>query len=349
VSATAAEIARLAGAFNLPHGRVPIIDGTPHWPWDEPVAHQRLVHVAQLAGIDLTGDEVWMDSGSNDAWRIGDRVVRICWRGDIDRLLREAALADVLPDSVPHAGVDDHGRDDELSWAVSPLVAGTSLSDLWATAPEHELRDLTRQSAAVLKVLHAWTPPADLLTMLREARQLPTADSLTLTGALASPTHPLQQQTLIAFLRGMPFVDSHLLDAAEERIQAAQAARMPTAEDDVFIHGDFTPGNILVDKGEITAVLDFEYARLGPAIDDLALPWIWTGQQSVTSRAGWLLDWLREDYPQLFQVPDLAVRRQIAEFGFALRCCIAWPPDRPEGQLDRTHPLHLLRRLASAN
>ena len=346
---TAAEIARLAGAFNLPHGQVPIIDGTPHWPWDEPVAHQRLVHVAQLAGIRLTGDEVLMDSGSNDAWRIGDRVVRICWRGDIDRLLRESAIADALPATVPHPRVDDCGRDDELSWAVSPLVAGTSLSDLWRTAPEDQLRELTRQSAEILRALHAWAPPADLATMLRQARQLPEADALSLAGVLAAPTHPVHQETLVAFLRSTPFVDGDLLDAAAERIKAAQAVLTPSADQDVFIHGDFTPGNILVDADQITAVLDFEYARLGPATDDLALPWIWVDQQSTSRRAELFLDWLREDYPELFQPPDLATRRLIAEFGFALCGCIVWPPDQPEDQLTPSHPLHLLRRLTTTN
>ena len=212
-----------------------------------------------------------------------------------------------------------------------------------------QLRELTRQSAEILKALHAWAPPADLATMLRQARQLPEADALSLAGVLAAPTHPVHQETLVAFLRSTPYVDGDLLDAAAERIKAAQSVLTPSADQDVFIHGDFTPGNILVDADQITAVLDFEYARLGPATDDLALPWIWVDQQSTSRRAELFLDWLREDYPEPFQAPDLATRRLIAEFGFALRCCIVWPPDQPENQLTPSHPLHLLRRLTTTN
>jgi len=78
------------------------------------------------------------------------------------------------------------------------------------------------------------------------------------------------------------------------------------------------------------------------------MPWIWIGQQSPGIRARRFLDWLQEDYPEPLQVPDFAARREIAEFGFALRVCIIWPPDRPESQLTPTHPLHQLRRLATA-
>lgn len=348
VSETSSEIAHLAGAFNLPRGEVPVIDGSPRWPWDEPVAHERLVHVAKLLGLGLTGDEFLMDSGSNDAWRIGDRVVRICWRGDIDRLVRESAIADVLPANVPHARVDDSGRDEALSWTVSPRVAGTSLADLWATTPGHQLRDLARQSAAMMRALHQWSAPGELTTTLRQAHQPREADALALVGALGAPTRHDHQDTMIEFLRSTPFMDGDLLDAASRRIQTAQAALAPLTEEDVFVHGDFTPGNILVDKGEITAVLDFEYARLAPATDESAMPWIWISQQPSNIRAERFLDWLLEDYPEPFQVPDLAVRREMAEFGFALRVCIVWPPDRPESDLTPAHPLHQLRRLATA-
>jgi aminoglycoside phosphotransferase len=170
---------------------------------------------------------------------------------------------------------------------------------------------------------------------------------LSVAGALTAPTHLAHLQAMVAYLRSTPFVDGDLLDAADQRLRTAHAGLTPFVAEDGFIHGDFTPGNILVDKGEITAVLDFEYARLGPATDDLALPWIWIDQHSASSRAERFVDWLNEDYPELFQVPDLALRREIAEFGFALCCCITWPPDRPEDELTPGHPLHLLRRLTN--
>lgn len=50
----------------------------------------------------------------------------------------------------------------------------------------------------------------------------------------------------------------------------------------VVVHGDFTPSNVIVDpsSGEIRAVIDWEFARLGSAVEDLAwLEWhlrIWS-------------------------------------------------------------------------
>ena len=86
-------IARFTGPYNLPGGMVPVVDGIPRWPWDEVVARRRLSQVAKLAGLRLTGDEVFVESGSNDTWFLsGDTVLQVCYRGDVDRLVREAEL-----------------------------------------------------------------------------------------------------------------------------------------------------------------------------------------------------------------------------------------------------------------
>ena len=95
-------IARFTGPYNLPGGVVPVVDGIPRWPWDEVVARRRLGQVAKLAGLRLTGDEVFVESGSNDTWFLsGETVLQVCYRGDVDRLVREAELLAVLPGSVP--------------------------------------------------------------------------------------------------------------------------------------------------------------------------------------------------------------------------------------------------------
>jgi len=47
-------IARFTGPYNLPGGKVPLVDGMPRWPWDEVVARRRLGQVAKLAGLRLS-------------------------------------------------------------------------------------------------------------------------------------------------------------------------------------------------------------------------------------------------------------------------------------------------------
>jgi hypothetical protein len=70
-------IARFTGPYNLPGGVVPVVDGIPRWPWDEAVARRRLGQVAKAAGLRLSGDEVFIESGSNDTWFVSG--IR-CWR-----------------------------------------------------------------------------------------------------------------------------------------------------------------------------------------------------------------------------------------------------------------------------
>lgn len=55
-------------------------------------------------------------------------------------------------------------------------------------------------------------------------------------------------------------------------IHAWLSAREPEAEAVVLVHGDFKPGNALVEDGRITAKLDWETAHLGDPLEDLG--WI---------------------------------------------------------------------------
>ena len=76
-------------SLNLPDGVVPVVDGIPRWPWDEVVVRRRLSKVAKLAGLRLTGDEVFVESGSNDTWFVpGDMVLQVCYRGEVGECIR---------------------------------------------------------------------------------------------------------------------------------------------------------------------------------------------------------------------------------------------------------------------
>jgi hypothetical protein len=125
-------IARFTGPYNLPGGVVPVVDGVPRWPWDELVARRRLGQVAKLAGLRLTGGEVFVESGSNDTWFLsGEAVLQVCYRGDVDRLVREAELLAVLPGGVPAPAVLDYGRDRLMSWLVVSRVRAATLWHAW--------------------------------------------------------------------------------------------------------------------------------------------------------------------------------------------------------------------------
>ena len=65
---------------------------------------RRLEIVRAAVPVDVAG-AVLAESWSNDTWLIGGSVLRVCWRGDRERLVREAMLLGSLPAAVPHAMV----------------------------------------------------------------------------------------------------------------------------------------------------------------------------------------------------------------------------------------------------
>ena len=152
---------------------------------------------------------------------------------------------------------------------------------------------------------------------------------------------------LISAAGSLPFVDHGVLDAAAARLRDLGDL---AGDGDVLLHGDFYLGNILVRDGRVSALIDFEFSRMGPR--DLELISVIRALDAET-RLGVprppLLAWLAEDYPGLFAAPDLGNRLWAYAIAYTIRHVIFWPPDRPEGGgLDPAHPLHTLRRLIDA-
>jgi Ser/Thr protein kinase RdoA (MazF antagonist) len=152
---------------------------------------------------------------------------------------------------------------------------------------------------------------------------------------------------LIAVARQLPFTDHGVLDAVAARLRDLGDL---AGHGDVLLHGDFYLGNILVHEGRVSALIDFEFSRLGPR--DLELISVIRALDAET-RLGVprppLLAWLAEDYPGLFAAPDLDNRLWAYAIAYTIRHIVFWPPDRPETDgLDPAHPLHTLRRLTHA-
>jgi hypothetical protein len=61
-----------------------------------------------------------------------------------------------------------------------------------------------------------------------------------------------------------------------------------------------------------------------------------------------VIRWIQDDYPKLFEAPDLDRRLWLYALAYTVRGIVFWPPDRPETELDQVHQLHRLRRLAKA-
>lgn len=293
-------------------------------------AEDRLVHVGRLARLSSVEDAVRAVSHSNDAWLLGDLVVRICWRGDTGRLLREATVLDHLPDNVPHAPVIDHGADDGIAWMLTGRVRGDILMDLWDGFDRSRRRMAIAQISEAFAALHAWNAPTAVRRVLTAHEHRRRTEPDDIVGAFLVPLPAPRLRRLVAACRERERVPEAVADDLI-RLLAEVEPHDPFAnpnEHVVVVHGDAHLRNVLWHDGRLAAVLDFEWVRLGAS--DLELEaWLRYGGEDI----GDLFASFREAYPVLFGHPALAERLRLYELAFLVRQTLAWPAD--EGLLLR--------------
>ncbi len=314
-------------------------------PYGAASAAYRLELLARTLPFPVGGARL-VTSNNNDVWRLEAGYLRVAWRGDRGRLAREADLLGRLRGVVPVPEVLDVGGDDRLSWSLSATVPGTPLDGVCTWPAPDGLRALAREAAGWLRALHSWPLPADLARVLRRPAADP--DPLRRAGAELVLLPASSARELIPVAKQLPFTDHGVLDAAAARL--ADLGDQPSADAHVLLHGDFYLGNVVVQDGRVSTLIDFEFARMGPR--DLELISVIRALDAET-RLGVprppLLAWLAEDYPELFAAPDLGRRLWLYALAHTVRHIIFWPPDRPEADgLDPGHPLHTLRRLIDA-
>jgi aminoglycoside phosphotransferase (APT) family kinase protein len=246
---------------------------------------------------------------------------------------------------VPVPEVLDLGGDERLSWSLTTAMPGTPLAERCTWPAPAGLRGLIREAAGLLRALHARAVPGELAGLLRGPVTSP--DPLRRAGAELVLLPPSAALGLIPAARALPFVDHGVLDAAAARLRDLGDL---AGDGDVLLHGDFYLGNILVRDGQVSALIDLEFARLGPPdLELIAVIRALDAEARLGVPRPPLLAWLEADYPGLFGAPDLDRRLWAYAIAYTIRHVIFWPPDRPaDGGLDPAHPLHTLRRLAGA-
>jgi hygromycin-B 7''-O-kinase len=321
-----------------------VIAVDPLEPYGAASAAYRLELLARTLPFPVSGARL-VPSNNNDVWLLDAGYLRVAWRGDRSRLAREASLLLRLRGVVPVPAVLDCGGDDRLSWSLTTSVPGVAYEQQCVPPVDGALRDLAREVAALLRDLHCWPVPAEVAEMLRRPGEDP--DPLRRAGAeLVLP--PSAALGLIPLAGQLPFVDHGVLNAAAERL--AELASPVTPGGEVLLHGDFYLGNILVHGGHVSALIDFEFARLGPPdLELISVVRALDAERRLGIQRPPLLAWLAADYPALFSAPDLDKRLWLYALAYTIRHIVFWPPDRPEADgLDVSHPLHTLRRLIDA-
>lgn len=323
----------------------------------------RLARVLRAARLPAAAAPVLLPSDSNDVWRIGPAVLRVCWRGDRGRFAREAAVTRALPAGVPYPEVLDTGSDGDLAWQVTRAVEGVPLARLWRGLSRAERRDAVHQIGQALATLHAHRFPADVVAELAAPR--PVGDTSALVGSDITPLPLRRAESLLAAAGNEGRADRALIDEVAARFrELADADPLSDAEADppdagapdagppvgavTCVHGDAHLGNALWEDGRLTGLLDFEWVRLGPP--DLEIePYLradvagLTGAEPVREALGWLA----ESYPAMFAAPDLLRRLWLYQLANGVRELFLDGPDGAQRQLRRIvkSPDHLRRIL----
>lgn len=313
--------------------------------------HARFRALVRGGALDPVGEPELVTSYSNDAWYVrsasaGDVVLRVCWIGDRERLLREAAVGRALPVEVGYPEVLASGAltvdGEAITWMTSRRLSGASLRTVWPELAVQQRDRALREVVAPLRALHGWRPPGEVAARL--GAPTPSADPQTIIGSTIVPLPLDRVRHLVA-----PAADH----APEHRTVIAEAwgwvvdhaDLLPRLDDpaDVVTHGDLHLDNIWWDGERVTGLLDLEWARWGPAwLDLVSVRDNALADDDFSEPHARLLDTLRARAPEL-EVPDLVRRLTVVELAFQLRQILVWPPPGPDPATD--HPVRLLQRL----
>lgn len=143
-------------------------------------------------------------------------------------------------------------------WSVLEWIDG---SDAWTARTTLGRRQLSAVAAELATAVAA-IGRADISGVSERA-----------PGSRGGPLGPLLER-LDGWLTLPAWNATHLIDVAAVRRLAAEAYEIvdePVAKG--FVHGDLIPGNLLVDRGHLTSIIDWGGAGRGDLAQDLAPAW----------------------------------------------------------------------------
>lgn len=282
------------------------------------------------------------DSVTNEVWMTADFVVRVNRDASL-RLHREAVLSQVLPDEVGYPMLIQHGGEVGSDWLVVRRLPGVPLSRAWPEMSLLARREAVRQVAARLRAVHATICPR--LDGLHDVPQL-------LDPAPSGSQAVQRLLNAIQKASTWPNVDPGLMADATELVSSTADALTPF-DVPTIVHGDLSFENILWDGDQVTALLDFEFARPGPPDLDLdvlmrfcALPHLHVPlEYEHLTKAEDYADvpwWFAEDYPELFGNPRQFERVKLYSIAWDVREMLQFPPQEPLARLHKYHPYQRL-------
>lgn len=267
------------------------------------------------AGIEDAGDLVRAPSVTNEVWMTDEYVVRLGF-DQSGRLIREAAIAETLPLEVGCPELVKVGQEGHLTYLVSRRLAGVPLSQIWARLSEHERIATVRSLGDRLRALH----------QVPAVGHPPVPDPPQPLGG-AEPVAPLLE--MLDRAGAVEGVDKLLLAETSDVIQRLRPF-LKTFPTDHLVHGDLTFANVMWHAGEVTGLLDFEFARGAPADLDLdillrmcAFPELFVDDDHVAEARRSDYDVVRVQleaaHPEMFESTRLADRLRLYAIAFTVR------------------------------
>lgn len=296
------------------------------------------------AGLDPTVPLERASSVTNEVWLTPTHTVRVN-RHPNNRLYREALVAAVLPPEVGYPKVVAHGGGRGEDWLVAERVPGEPLAHCWPDLSDAERQSAVGQLAERLAALHRTRAPEGL-PPIEHAPQLLEVGATDPTGPVVAALHRAMH---------LDHVDPVMLAEAAELVTRLAPALVPF-DAETLVHGDVTFENVLWHEGEVTALLDVEWARPGPRDLDLdillrcaAYPHLHVAAaHEARTRAEDYREvpwWLAKAYPALFEYPRQIDRVRVYSIAYDVRDLLAAPPTVSPRHLPELHAYHRLARV----
>lgn len=265
----------------------------------------------------------------NHVFLVNDKyIVRIGARENtFSRLKLETELLQNIADDIPAPKILVLGQYENYAYQVQAFVAGKPLHHSWLDLSPEQKDHIVCALASYLKVLHQNTF-AEFGFYCDGKR-----DHSWLKFCEHEFYNTLEEAHAPNYC--IPMV---VLQATENYFERHKHV-LHTASP-VLVHRDLWPGNILINDGKISAILDFEFAIQAPRDYELLLieqfclyPNDFVEENNEIYTTADFADYfqlLKKHYPELFAVRDLRERLNLYHIIYSLKAYIAWRKTQPQ-------------------